>query len=87
MEIGCLHFQVSKLPSQPHLASNGEGSLPPSLCPSCAQGKSLEMNHLDAGTIIIAIITTMHQGVSNASVGQSLLFKECSLLFHLVWSL
>ena len=55
--------------------------------PWCAQGRSLEMNLLGAGKIMIAIITTMHQWFSNISMGQSMLFKGHSLLFHLIWSL
>lgn len=55
--------------------------------PWCAQGRPLEINDLGAGKIILAIITTMHQWFSNASVRQSMLYKGHSLLFHLIWSL
>lgn len=90
MEIGCLHFQVGKLSLQstPWIKQRQEKeNLFLFFCLWCAQGRSLEMNHPGAGKIIIAIITTVHQWFTNASVGLSMLFKEHSFLLHLIWSL
>lgn len=70
-----------------HQTEKGEGRLFFFFGPWCAQGSSLEINDLGTGKIILAIITTMYQWFSNASVRQSMLYKGHLLLFHLIWSL